>query len=56
MQWIQPRFKNCRFGFEITMFIYIKPRPVLMQYQQPNQAYILKTMQHACQLPEYAKR
>ncbi len=54
MQWAQPSFRNRRFGFEITMFIYMKPSPVMTHPKQHE--YIYSTMlQHACHIPDYTE-
>lgn len=53
MQWSHPSYKNSRFGFEINMFIYMRPSAVV-SYPRPKEAIYNTMLYQACNIPEYA--
>lgn len=55
MKWLHPYYQVKRFGFEISMFIYMKPDSELMEAVQQQLVSTDSIMKHACMLPVYTR-
>jgi hypothetical protein len=51
MKWVQPKVKNVRVAFCVTLFNYTKPSTMETHFETYSPVYEFNVMQHACRIP-----